>query len=129
MEKKSNNTGRIQLSGFKNFDDSTMDVVNNMIGNFGKKYYSTHIIDSIIFLFVEKKWKVEINFKINHNALHIEIFNHGNWLDKSNNHTSHSINITKERIDILNLKRKDYIRLFIEKSPSVKILFKIQLIK
>ena len=70
---------------------------------------------------------IQLNLKVKKNRFIYEIINSGKWLDKSTKQQSHSINITKERIYILNQNRKDYIHFFIEKTPKVKITFSFKI--
>lgn len=76
---------------------------------------------------IDNKNFIELNLSIKEDRFIYEIINNGKWVDKSKKQQSHSINITKERILVLNKNRKDYIHFFIEKKPKVKITFSFKI--
>lgn len=76
---------------------------------------------------IDNKNFIELNLSIKEDRFIYEVINNGKWVDKSKKKQSHSINITKERILVLNKNRKDYIHFFIQKTPKVKVTFSFKI--
>lgn len=85
---------------------------------------------------IEYKGKIIIEYKINKNNLEISIIDNGKGVDKNKNktHKSHALDITKERLKILNKKKNKTISFIFEnlndisEKTGTKTVFSIPLI-